>query len=647
MTETSEQAAAHKLSETHMRLLVATTEGYQPLLEEKTEFPVSPCSRAPIPKPPRSPRHRQAEPQSAAVPSQQTLPSDGIEMEPETMEDKSLTDYMARGHSSTLLNSCSGKRPSSGAGGGKHHKKGGYDPNSGKFNTFTARDSRRRGHFDVERTSFCEMIQKRQPLPEEGLMTSQRHSMLSIPHLDRTPSNESREDGSGADSVNVTDHQPSTPLPSPSKKPHEPCPVDYGGDEQQHVQPVARPGVARLCEYHLAKRISTLQNEHSLQSSQCSSLDAGCSTGSSACATPTDSPLAAAAPDGRHLLSESSSSLVHCLQGQLPSNMHPHADPALLRKMLPNIHPAPGSDPALSVPREGTARSSKIKETTGTARRSNLFSDLHAKPGSVRNLNTKEGSEAYRQLINYLTVSQMHQGGKLQSAGLGGGRKDRRHLVNSPQLLDLVRGKGNTIARCPCMPPPPSPFLSPHLAQPGLAPSQGTRGPRLYHSATLPAKLKRSPDLHAQRPATSLEVSHGGHHERRSSFSGLEGDLERGVNPERLLSLAQRDGVREGGPCRSSSSRSRGGGADDWFRSDWRTKHVVHQAHNDSLCFSATPSVARSEQLATGAGDQPALYPRQVKACASPAPPPPPSPPPPPPPPPHTTTTLPHASTPH
>ncbi|KAF0046110.1 hypothetical protein F2P81_002639 [Scophthalmus maximus] len=42
MTEISELAATHRLSESHMRLLVATREGYQPLLEEKTEFPVSP-----------------------------------------------------------------------------------------------------------------------------------------------------------------------------------------------------------------------------------------------------------------------------------------------------------------------------------------------------------------------------------------------------------------------------------------------------------------------------------------------------------------------------------------------------------------------------------------------------------------------------
>ncbi|XP_062373893.1 FERM and PDZ domain-containing protein 4-like, partial [Sardina pilchardus] len=633
MTESSEQAAAHKLTESHMRLLVATTEGYQPLLEEKTEFPVSPCSRpAPIPKPPRSPRHRQAEPQSSTttttttavaptVPSQPALPLRGLEMEPESMEDKPLGDYMARARSSsTLLNSCGGgRRPGSGAGPGKHHKKSAYDPNTGKFNTFTARDSRRRGQFDVERTSFCEMIQRQEPLPEEGLLSSQRHSRLSIPHLDHIGSGELRDDcdsGGGG----VSEHPQGAPLASPSKKPREPYPPDFGGDEQtppQHGQtqgasaaaasagPSARPGVARLCEYHLAKRISTLQSEaqHSLQSSQCSSLDAGAngSTSSSVCATPTDSPLATAAatagPGPRqhhhHPLSESAQSLVHCLPGGggISASQHPHADPALLRKMLPNIHPPPaaGSDPSLSL---SAPRGPKIKETTGTARRSALFTDVHAKPGCVKNLSTKEGSEAYRQLINYLTVSQMHQGGKLQSSGLGGGRKDRRHAGNNPLLLDMVRGKGNTIARCPCMPPSPSPFLSPSLAPAGGLPppaAQGPWGPRMYHSATLPAKLKRSPDLHAQRPAASLEVSRAARHERRSSFSGLEGELERAVHPERLRSLARRDGAGEGAPCRVPKLES---------PNPLRQNHVQAQVPLLYQCDSSSlSSLRRSREL--------------------------------------------------
>ncbi|XP_022530536.2 FERM and PDZ domain-containing protein 4 isoform X2 [Astyanax mexicanus] len=337
MTESSEQAAAHRLSENSMRLLVATTEGYQPLQEEKTEFPVSPCSRGPIPKPPRSPsRHKDMQTQSVTVPSKLNLPSsDNLEMEPETMEDKALGNYMVKAHSSTLLNT--GKRSKATTSGGKRHKK--LADAAGKYNTFSGRESHRRSHFDVERTSFCERIQGRQPLLENEPLENQREEPL----------------GSGGNltvnnSTMMIDQSSAVPL-SPVKKPQDPGQTEFHKEDQQ-VHPPLRQGVARLCEYHLAKRISSLQSEaqNSLQSSQCSSLDAGCSTGSSACATPMDSPLCA--PDCKHPLSESSSSLLLTSR-----DLHPHADPALLRKMLPNVHP-PGSDPSLN------ARPSKIKETT-------------------------------------------------------------------------------------------------------------------------------------------------------------------------------------------------------------------------------------------------------------------------------------------
>uniref|UniRef100_A0A8B9HUC4 FERM and PDZ domain containing 4 n=1 Tax=Astyanax mexicanus TaxID=7994 RepID=A0A8B9HUC4_ASTMX len=314
MTESSEQAAAHRLSENSMRLLVATTEGYQPLQEEKTEFPVSPCARGPIPKPPRSPsRHKDMQTQSVTVPSKLNLPSsDNLEMEPETMEDKALGNYMVKAHSSTLLNT--GKRSKATTSGGKRHKK--LADAAGKYNTFSGRESHRRSHFDVERTSFCERIQGRQPLLENEPLENQREEPL----------------GSGGNltvnnSTMMIDQSSAVPL-SPVKKPQDPGQTEFHKEDQQ-VHPPLRQGVARLCEYHLAKRISSLQSEaqNSLQSSQCSSLDAGCSTGSSACATPMDSPLCA--PDCKHPLSESSSSLLLTSR-----DLHPHADPALLRKML-------------------------------------------------------------------------------------------------------------------------------------------------------------------------------------------------------------------------------------------------------------------------------------------------------------------------
>ncbi|XP_071018122.1 FERM and PDZ domain-containing protein 4-like [Oncorhynchus clarkii lewisi] len=655
MTETMEQAAAHKLiHENHRRLLIATSEGYQPLTEEKTDFPVSP--RVATQKKAPSPSHHRdgGPPLSTALPKQ-TLHPDGIELDPETTD--SLTN----------LSSGFSKRPNSVVVGGKRLKK--LADTNGKFNTFSTRDGHRGSQLDVERTSFCERLQRRPPLPlpensisimAENLPVNslpRSHRRLPCPpppHPERTEPVEELGEAAGGDTGAMGGQEEeylggaAGPFPSsPTKKPRDP-PGGQGDAPGEQLQQV-RQGVARLCEYHLAKRISSLQSEahNSLQGSQCSSLDAGCSTGSSACGTPTDSPLCA--PDGNHHpLSESSTSLrvftyedkaPHGTPGQIPGgrDLHPQADPTLLRKMLPNIHP-PGSDTS----REGSIRSAKMKETTGsTARRSNIQNDLHAKTACVRGANSKEGNESYRQLINYLTVSQMHQGGRLHSAGLGGGvRKDtRRYITSNPQLIEMVRSKGNTIHRYPCM--PSSSFLSPSLVNPNAATSRGDKGSRPYHSATLPTKLKSNPDLHAQRPADSLEVRPSGT-ERRSSFSGLESELERGaIDPEVERFLSLRDSIHGGGggrpPSRARSVMSQSGasicGPEDWLKSDCRTKHAVRQALNDSLCFSTAPSVARTEQLGTSlgaeAGDHPSAFTKQARACATVPPPPPPPPPPP------------------
>ncbi|KAL1021912.1 hypothetical protein UPYG_G00019820 [Umbra pygmaea] len=665
MTEASEQAAAHKLiNETHRRLLIATSEGYQPLMEEKTDFSVSSSTTGgATQKIPRSPsRHQNTVPQLSTTLPKQSLHPDAMHLD--TENEDSLVNF----------SSGSGKQPNSVDVGGKRPKMSADD--NGKFNTFSARDSHRGSQLDLERNLFCERLQRRlpPPLPENSIsIMAENLAVSSLPRINRsmlrpppshpewTEPDEGPKEGGGNGMMGGQEEEhlrgAAGPFPSsPTKKPQETLGMqgDSPGDQPQPV----RPGVARLCEYHLAKRISSIQSEahNSLQGSQCSSLDAGGSTGSSACGTPTDSPLCPT-EGHRHPLSESSSSLLrvltydekapHGTPGQTPGgkDLHPHADPALLRKMLPNIHPS-GSD------REASLRSTKMKETTGsTARRINLQNDLHAKPACARGVNPKEGSEAYRQLINYLTVSQMHQGGKLHSAGLGGGvRKDtRRYITSNPQLIEMVRSKGNTMGRYPCMPPSSSsPFLSPSLVNPNTATSRVGKAPQTYHSATLPAKLKSTPDLHAQRPTNSLELRPSGT-ERRSSFSGLERELERGaVDPEVERFLSLRDSIHGGGgglvhrpPSRSRSVMSQSStsscGAEEWLRSDCRTKHAVQQALNDSLCFSTAPSVARTEQLGTslgaGAGDHTSAFIRQARACSTHPPPPPPPPPPPLPPP--------------
>ncbi|KAF7689604.1 hypothetical protein HF521_012957 [Silurus meridionalis] len=563
MTESSEQTAGHRLPENAMRLLVATTEGYQPLQEEKTEFPVSPCTRVSIPKPPRSPsRRRELAVQSTAVPSMHNLaPSDNPERESGAKADKSLGKYLVKSHSSTLLNT--GKRLKAIATEGRRIKKNKDAP--GKYNTFSGRESHRRRQLVVK--EFCERFQGLQSPTENEPTGSQVAESLG-----------SREDLTGS---NIS-------LPTKKIKDTEQNEI-YKEDQQ--ILPPLRQGVARLCEYHLAKRISSLQNEarSSLQSSQCSSLDVGGSSGNIVSATPADSPLCTT--DCKSSFSGSSSSLLLTSR-----DLHPHADAALLRKMLPNVHP-PGSNPSLS------ARPSKVKETTGTARRSNILSDLHAK--HVKSINTKEGSEAYRQLINYLTVSQMHQGGKLFRAGLGVCKNDsRRHIKNSSIIIDKVKGNGNILIKCPCMPSSPSLPLS---SSPNAA---SQRVPEIYHSTTLPAKLKRSPDLHAQRPVQNLKVK--GNHSEQRSFSGLTCELEQSFILGQCSSLN-----------RSHSEAIPHASTDDLLMSDCKMTDAVQQTLNDSFCLSSVACTEERGMLLRGEGSLPINLPRHFKPCAVPLPPPP------------------------
>ncbi|XP_053699719.1 FERM and PDZ domain-containing protein 4-like isoform X2 [Synchiropus splendidus] len=657
ITEMCDVAGSHRHSESHMRLLVATREGYQPLLEEKTEFPVSPCTGGTIPKKPRSSSKYLQPP---VVP-----PRRSPHFETSSLGQDLLTVGPQMNHASTL------QRPSSTTPGGKHHRKSA--DSSGKYNTFSTREGycgERSSHLELNQSAtFSErgQLQRRQNSLTtdnsltEGLGTnSLTHHRIPRPissHTDRLAGSVDIENGA-APSVEHDEHLVVASLLSPTKKSRAGV-GDQGTDIQNDHPTISRQqSVARLCEYHLAKRISNLQNEtqSSLQGSLCSSLDAGGSTNSSVCVTPTDSPLGPGTVESkqqhlqRHPLSSSSSSLLRVLNhedmkpgmahgipglGTHGKDLHPHADPALLRKMLPNIHP----------PAAGAAMPSKHKETTGTGSKRSL-NELHAKQNSCsKGLSHKEGSEAYRQLINYLTVSQMHQGGKLHSAGMGNAvKKDtRRYITSNPQLVEMVRNRGN--ARCPCMPSSlSSPFLSPSVVN-------ANRNPRPYYSATLPAKLKRSPETHAQRPSDCLDVKHATS-ERRSSFSGLECELERsGMDPDHFLSICKREGYigsnRDGTPSRlpPRSKSQPGGSPEDWFRSDSQVKQSVRQSPhchpNDNLCFSPASSMSgtRSDpiSLSLGRGDHPSAFSKQTSttsrtSIASPTPitpPPPPQSPPP------------------
>ncbi|XP_068446536.1 FERM and PDZ domain-containing protein 4-like isoform X3 [Clinocottus analis] len=391
MTEISELAATHRLNESHMRLLMATREGYQPLLEEKTEFPISPSTVGTIQKKPRSPTRHLHPP---AVPPRRSPLLDTAST--------SGSDSLA-GRSQTQLSSTL-QRPSSTTPGGKHHKKSA--DSSSKYNTFSTREGHRgessgsHGHFEMDqRTSFSERgeSQRRQNsfLEENAAAEGMNSLPRDHPRIPRPPSINSERlldvvnlgdcgANNGAAAVEQDEHLVVASLLSTTQKSRSGG-SDQAPDIQNDHQPISRQqSVARLCEYHLAKRISNLQGEahSSLQGSLCSSLDAGGSTNSSACATPTDSPLGPGAVElkhhhlQRHPLSNSSSSLLRVLnyEDSKPGNprstpsqstqgkdLHPHADPALLRKMLPNIHPpAAGAEPG----RPSSATPSKHKETT-------------------------------------------------------------------------------------------------------------------------------------------------------------------------------------------------------------------------------------------------------------------------------------------
>ncbi|KAK1876522.1 FERM and PDZ domain containing protein 4 [Dissostichus eleginoides] len=125
MTEISELVASQRLNESHMRLMVATREGYQPLIEEKTDFPVSPTPVGTIQKRPRSPTRHLHPP--AVPPRRSPLLDTAASSGPDTLVLRTQNNLSA-----TL------QRPSSTTPGGKHHKKSA--DSSGKYNTFSTRE---------------------------------------------------------------------------------------------------------------------------------------------------------------------------------------------------------------------------------------------------------------------------------------------------------------------------------------------------------------------------------------------------------------------------------------------------------------------------------------------------------------------------
>ncbi|KAM9180521.1 FERM and PDZ domain-containing protein 4 isoform 2-T2 [Dugong dugon] len=406
MTESSELATAQKQSENLSRMFLATHEGYHPLAEEQTEFPASKPPAGGLP--PKSSHALAARPATdlppKVVPSKQILHSDHMEMEPETMETKSVTDYFSKLHMGSVAYSCTSKRKSKLANGEGKTPPNGNMPGKkqqgtktaeveedakGTFGTVSSRDSQHLSTFNLERTAFRKDSQRWYVATEGGVAeksgleaatgkTFARASGLGPREAEGkeegAPDGEA-SDGSGLGQGDrfLTD----VTCVSSAKDVNNPEDADSSTHDHPPKLPEAEESVARLCEYHLAKRMSSLQSEghFSLQSSQGSSVDAGCGTGSSGstCATPVESPLCASI--GKHLIPDASGKGMSYITSEeraagLPSHgatfkeMHPQTEGMCPRMTVPALHTAINAEPLFGTLRDGCHRLPKIKETT-------------------------------------------------------------------------------------------------------------------------------------------------------------------------------------------------------------------------------------------------------------------------------------------
>ncbi|KAM4906130.1 FERM and PDZ domain-containing protein 4 isoform 1-T1 [Sylvia borin] len=400
MTESSELATAQKQSENTARVFLTTSEGYQPLVEEQTEFPIGKNQAGGPGMKPSQPLAggQAAELQSKVVPSKQILHSDNMEMEPETMETKSVTDYFSKLHMGSLVYSCTSKRKnkmtdsevkasSDGSATVKKqqgNKKAESDEDlKAKFGTLSARDSQRLSTFNVERTAF----RQRWYAADDGAADKQSpetgngKAFPRVPALGKTETDckdevdpEVDQDDTSGLSQGENFLSDMTPVSS-AKDINDAEDTDLSADDHPSKLPEAEQSVARLCEYHLAKRMSSLQSEghFSLQSSQCSSVDAGCSTGSSTCATPVESPLCTS--DGKHIISDPSMKGIAYVpaderaamlpnHGTTYKDLHQQPEAVCHRMTVPVVHSAINAEPLFGTLREGCHRIPKIKETT-------------------------------------------------------------------------------------------------------------------------------------------------------------------------------------------------------------------------------------------------------------------------------------------
>ncbi|KAL0985568.1 hypothetical protein UPYG_G00158700 [Umbra pygmaea] len=375
MTESSELVAAQKLSESHLRLQMA--EGYHARTEEKTEFPIKLCENGAAEATKRHPQARVqgevGEVESSAL-SPHIVHSEGGQMDPETMETKTLTDYFSK----LQMGSVTSKQP-----GRQDHTEGKIQGNDSSEKRYPNIQIANRG----EPPKYNSDPPKYNAIQRESLYMNQFElGRTPYPYREKPPRyhrlpEHKMAENLPADSVSDSQASQSDRVKTKGDKQEsdersqqlDPSGTDgdnsaSGHSQQQMRGPSSEQDIARL--YHLGKRMSSLASSEggqSLQSSQCSSIDAGCSTGSSSCATPMDSPVCTG--ENVHLLSEAS---LKGLSGEKASSTvgpgtqqgkagNPNMDPTLLRK----IHAATSAEPGFgTVRRDGSQRIPKIKETT-------------------------------------------------------------------------------------------------------------------------------------------------------------------------------------------------------------------------------------------------------------------------------------------
>ncbi|KAM4795172.1 FERM and PDZ domain-containing protein 4 [Rhinophrynus dorsalis] len=396
MTESSELATAQKQTENSTRAILSISEGYQSMMEEQTVFSVAKNQAGSMPiKSASSVMNRQAsELQSKSVPSNQMLHSDNIEMEPETMETKSVTDYFNKMHMGSLVYSCKKKNKLPDAEIKTHFdvnvtvkKQGCKQMESAgetkvKFETLSSKDCQHLSNYNMERTAFRKDSQRWYNTADRCAVDKLQSDTIYIKTLPRLSGvgkietdtkediNDTAMSGLKQDDILFSN----APYISPSKEHGDSEAADNSVEHMSKIVDTDQ-SMTRICQYHMAKNMSSFQSEgnFSLQSSQCSSVDAGCSTGSSSCATPVESPLCTS--DVKQILSDASAksggyippderSTMLPNHGASVTELHQQTETACHRMSVPAMHTAMNSEPMFGTLRDGCQRISKIKETT-------------------------------------------------------------------------------------------------------------------------------------------------------------------------------------------------------------------------------------------------------------------------------------------